>query len=74
MEHHCEGCSWTERGGKKLWWLRLEQPPMTDADSSLCTNCYIPKADWHEAMPRGYEGLTTIEEIAKRRDELGHGA
>lgn len=78
VEHHCEGCDWTKKGGRKLWWKKIQSStpaPATETDSWLCTNCYIPKAaDWEEAMPRGYEDLTTMEEIAKRRDQLGHGS
>ena len=79
VEHHCEGCKWTKRGGRKLWWKKIQSSSSpataTEVDSWLCTDCYVPKpADWEDAMPRGYEGLTTIEEIAKRRDELGHVA
>ncbi|KEQ76980.1 hypothetical protein M436DRAFT_78708 [Aureobasidium namibiae CBS 147.97] len=75
VEHHCEGCNWTKRGGRKLWWKKIPSSPATEVDSWLCSDCYVPKAaDWGEAMPRGYEDLTTIKEVAKRRDQLGHGA
>jgi len=75
VEHHCEGCNWTKRGGRKLWWKKIPSTPATEADSWLCSDCYIPKsADWREAMPRGYENSMTIQEITKRRDQLGHGA
>lgn len=74
VEHHCEGCNWIEKGGKRFWWRKIEQPSTTDADSWLCTSCFVPKTDWQEVMPKGYEDLTTIKEVAKRRDELGHGA
>lgn len=74
VEHYCEGCGWTEKNGKKLWWRRIQSPSTAEADSWLCTNCYVPKSDCREAMPRGYEDLTSIKEISKRRDELGHGA
>jgi len=80
VERHCEGCDWIKRGGRRLWWKQIQSSsPATatapEADIWLCTDCYVPKAaDWGEAMPRGYEDLTTIKEIAKRRDQLGHGA
>jgi hypothetical protein len=73
VEHHCEGCNWTMKGGNRLWWLKIVSSLTTKADSWLCHGCYVPRSDCKEAMPRGYEGLTTIKEIAKRRDELGHG-
>jgi hypothetical protein len=72
VEHYCEGCDWTRKRGNRLFWKKIQSSP-TEADSWLCHSCYIPKSDWKEAMPRGYEGLTTIKEIAKRRYELGHG-
>jgi hypothetical protein len=72
VEHHCEGCGWTKRSGNRLWWKKIQSSP-TEADNWLCISCYVPRSDWKEAMPKGYEGLTTIKEIAKRRDELGHG-
>lgn len=75
VEHHCSGCNWTKRGGRKLWWKKIETSPAADFGSWLCHNCYVPKTNWAEALPEGYEdlGLTTIQEITKRRDSLGHG-
>lgn len=77
VEHHCEGCDWTRRGGYKLWWKKIQPSSSSEADvdSWLCSDCYVPKAaDWGEAMPRGYENLNTIKEVVERRDQLGHGA
>jgi len=74
VEHYCEGCKWTVNGGRKLWWKQIQPSSTAEADSWLCNNCYVPETNCSEAMPTGYEGLTTIKEIAKRRDELGHGA
>ena len=74
VEHHCEGCNWTRKGGYKLWFRKISSPSTAEADSWLCSKCYFPKADCRQAMPKGYEDLTTIKEIAKRREELGHDA
>lgn len=75
VEHYCDGCNWTTRGGKKLWWKKIETSPAADSGSWLCAHCYVPTTDWAQALPEGYEdlGLTTIKEITKRRDSLGHG-
>ncbi|CAD0098436.1 unnamed protein product [Aureobasidium mustum] len=75
VEHHCDGCNWTRLGGKKLWWKKIETSPAADSCSWLCFHCYVPKTNWAEALPQGYEdlGTTTIKEIIKRRDSLGHG-
>lgn len=75
VEHYCSGCNCTRRGGRKLWWKKSETSPAADSGTWLCLNCYVPKTDWAEAMPKGYEDLTTatLEEMAKRRDSLGHG-
>jgi hypothetical protein len=72
VERRCEDCDWTRRGGSRLWWKKIQSSPI-GVDIWLCHSCYVPESDCKEAMPRGYEGLTTIKEIAKRRDELGHG-
>jgi hypothetical protein len=72
VKHHCEGCNWTRKRGIKFFWKKIHSSP-TEADSWLCHSCYVPRSDWKEAMPRGYEDLTTIKKIAKRRKELGHG-
>ncbi|KEQ70012.1 hypothetical protein M436DRAFT_75753 [Aureobasidium namibiae CBS 147.97] len=74
VEHYCEGCKWTVKGGRKLWWKQIQSSSTADADSWLCNSCYVPQTNCREAMPRGYEDLTTFKDIAKRRDELGHGA
>ena len=73
VEHYCEGCKWAVKGGRKLWWKQIQSSPTAEADVWLCNSCYVPETNCRDAMPRGYEGLTTIKEIIKRRDELGHG-
>jgi len=74
VEHYCEGCTWSVMGGRNLWWKQIQSSPTAEAEGWLCNSCYVPEKNCSEAMPTGYEGLTTIKEIAKRRDELGHGA
>lgn len=75
VEHHCSGCNWTKRGGRKLWWKKIETSPAADSGTWLCLDCYVPKTNWAEAMPKGYEDLetATLKEMIKRRDSLGHG-
>lgn len=74
IEHYCEGCKWTVKGGRKLWWKQIQSSPTADTDNWLCNACYVPETNCREAMPRGYEDVTTFKELVKRRDELGHGA
>ncbi|KAG9549398.1 hypothetical protein KCU71_g17432, partial [Aureobasidium melanogenum] len=75
VEHHCSGCNWTKRGGKKFWWKKIQTSPAADSGTWLCHNCYVPTTDWAKAMPKGYEdlGTATLKEMIKRRDSLGHG-
>lgn len=61
VEHWCEGCNLARHRGSHLWWRREPQ-------RFRCHSCYmkLPEA----GLPEGYEGCTTIKEIAKRKESL----
>ncbi|THW34306.1 hypothetical protein D6D25_05310, partial [Aureobasidium pullulans] len=58
--------------------LKVEQKMLTmlspqwqslTSEESLCNRCYA-KPSWPEVMPEGYEDVTTMRGVAKRRKEL----
>lgn len=61
VEHWCQGCNLERHRGSHIWWKR-------DPQNFLCHSCYmkLPEA----GLPEGYEGCTTIKEIAKRKATL----
>ncbi|THX23243.1 hypothetical protein D6D12_08557 [Aureobasidium pullulans] len=61
VERTCPNC--TALKSLKLWWQSLT------SEESLCNRCYA-KPSWPEVMPEGYEDVTTMRGVAKRRKEL----
>jgi len=58
------------------WELRKDSSK-EDADEYLCHSCYIPKENWQEALPRGYEDVKNMRELAarkKKHDSGDHGS
>ncbi|THY82167.1 hypothetical protein D6C93_09299, partial [Aureobasidium pullulans] len=65
VERTCPDC--TALKSLKLWWQSLT------SEESLCNRCYT-KPSWPEVMPEGYEDVTTMGGLAKRRKELDSAA
>jgi hypothetical protein len=40
------------------------------ADEYLCHACYIPKEDWQNALPQGYEDVKNMRELRARKKKL----
>lgn len=61
VEHWCQGCNLERHRGSHIWWRM-------DPQKFMCHSCYmkLPEA----GLPEGYEGCTTIKEIAKRKESL----
>ncbi|CAD0096959.1 unnamed protein product [Aureobasidium vineae] len=68
VRRDCEGCLVSRHGGVKLWWESKDAKDQSD-QKYLCHKCYFTGP---EALPKGYEDVTTIAEVTVRRRELGH--
>jgi hypothetical protein len=40
------------------------------ADEYLCHACYIPKEDWKNSLPQGYEDVKNMTELRARKKKL----
>jgi hypothetical protein len=40
------------------------------ADQYLCHACYIPKENWQNALPQGYEDVKNMRELKARKKKL----
>jgi hypothetical protein len=64
VQHTCHTCLIPRRGGAfKLWFASH------DGEHYQCPTCYFRGSNM---MPEGYENVSTMAELKKRTDELGH--
>lgn len=63
--HVCGGCNIIKTHGLKLWWQSLSNP-----EELKCHDCYVPRSNWTEAMPAGYEDVLGMTQIRARKKEL----
>lgn len=54
-------------------WESRKDSTKEDAGEILCHNCYVPKQDWQDALPRGYEDVKNMRELAARKKKLDSG-
>lgn len=59
----CASCGIARQNGLRLWWRSISEP-----ESFNCNICQLKNPT--EALPSGYEGLTTLEQIRERLKEL----
>jgi hypothetical protein len=41
-----------------------------EADEYLCHACYLPKENWQDALPQGYEDVNSVKELLDRKKKL----
>lgn len=64
VQHTCSTCLVPRMaGGCKLWWASH------DGEHYQCSPCYFNGSN---IMPKGYEDVSSMAELKKRMDELGH--
>jgi hypothetical protein len=51
-------------------WESCKNNTKGDADEYLCHACYIPKEDWQNALPQGYEDVKSMRELRARKKKL----
>lgn len=54
-------------------WESRKDNTKQDAEEILCHNCYIPKENWQDALPQGYEDVKSTRELAVRKKQLDSG-
>lgn len=64
VQHRCESCGLTRRGGRLLMWQSIAQP-----DLYSCHSCYM-KHDLEDCMPTGYEDSRSLKAVAARKRQL----
>ena len=64
VQHRCESCGITRRGGLLLVWQSIAQP-----DSYSCQSCYLNQ-DMEACMPKGYEDVRDLGELVARKKKL----
>jgi hypothetical protein len=73
IEHYCTGCKSIRRGGRRLWWQKINPAENGDKMGSelfLCHTCYFSDDDWARAMPVGYEDVRSYTELINRKKQL----
>jgi hypothetical protein len=40
------------------------------ADGYLCHSCYVPRENWQNVLPRGFEDVKSIRELIARKKKL----
>lgn len=64
VQHTCSTCLVPRfGGGYKLWWASH------DGEHYQCGPCYLNGSN---VMPKGYENVSSMPELRKRMEELGH--
>jgi hypothetical protein len=64
VQHVCSTCLIPRYGSAhKLWWASH------DAEHYQCNPCYMNGSD---VMPKGYEDVSSMAGLKKRKEELGH--
>lgn len=63
--HVCGGCNIIKTHGLILWWQSL-----SNSEEFKCHNCYVPRSNWTEAMPTGYEDVSGMVQIRARKKDL----
>lgn len=51
------------------WKLRKDNTK-EEAEEYLCHSCYIPKENWQDALPQGYEDVKSMKELIDRKKRL----
>jgi len=41
-----------------------------EAEEYLCHACYVPKENWQDALPQGYEDVKSTKELVARKKKL----
>ena len=73
VEHRCEGCEYTKRGGLKLWFLKQVKGRTESTDSGStglhkCSRCFFKDPDG--GLPKAFEDCTTQTQLKTRLREL----